>query len=104
MFSFTKRRLLCDRAALAKWGEMRARRFLEKKGCATLAQNYLCKTGELDLVMADPDGTIVFVEVKARTADDFAQPEDSITASKKQITLDQKSRETVRHYKSAFTF
>jgi len=129
MFSFTKRKLLRDRAALAKWGEKRAQKHLRKQGCTILARNYLCKTGELDLVCADPDGTIVFVEVKTRTAEDFAEPEDSVTASKKQrlsraaqyflqtrkienrpcrfdivaIVLDQTGPEVIRHYKGAFT-
>jgi len=129
MFAFTRRRLLSDRTALAKWGEKRALKFLKKLGFTTLARNYLCKTGELDLVMTEPDGTIVFVEVKTRSSRDIAEPEDSITASKKHrlsgaaqyflktqkienrpcrfdvvaITLDQTGRETVKHYKNAFT-
>ncbi len=129
MFAFTRRRLLSDRTALAKWGERRAQKFLKKYGCTTLARNYLCKTGELDLVMAESDGTIVFVEVKTRSNRDIAEPEDSVTASKRQrlsraaqyflktqkienrpcrfdviaITLDQQGRETVKHYKNTFT-
>ncbi len=128
MFSFKKRRLLSDRTALAKWGERRALKFLKKLGLTNLARNYLCKTGELDLVMAESDGTIVFVEVKTRSSRDIAEPEDSITASKKQrlsraaqfflktqkienhpcrfdvvaITLDRTGPETIKHYKNAF--
>ena len=129
MFAFTKRKLFSDRNALAKWGEKRAQKFLKKQGCTTLAKNYLCKTGELDLVMAETDGTIIFVEVKTRSTEDFAEPEDAITTSKKQrmsraaqyflnsynienqpcrfdvvtIKIDQMSRETVKHYENAFT-
>lgn len=129
MFAFTKRKLLSDRTALARWGEKRAQKLLKQQGCTILARNYSCKTGELDLVVADPDGTIVFVEVKTRSGQDFAPPEDSVTASKKQrlsraaryflkthnienrpcrfdvvaITLDQQCREIVKHYKNAFT-
>jgi putative endonuclease len=128
MFAFTRRRLLSDRTALARWGERRAMKFLKKLGLTTLARNYLCKTGELDLVMTEPDGTIVFVEVKTRTNRDIAEPEDSITASKKHklssatqyflkthkienhpcrfdvvaITLDQRGPENIKHYRSAF--
>jgi len=129
MFAFTRRRLLSDRTALAKWGEKRAQTFLKKYGCTTLARNYLCKTGELDLVMTESDGTIVFVEVKTRSSRDIAEPEDSVTASKRQrlsraaqyflktqkienhpcrfdviaVILDQQGHETVKHYKNAFT-
>jgi putative endonuclease len=128
MFYFTRRRLLSDRTALARWGERRAQKFLKKLGLTTIARNYLCKTGELDLVMAESDGTIVFVEVKTRTNRDIAEPEDSITASKKHrlssaaqyflkiqnienhpcrfdviaITLDQKGPEDIKHYRGAF--
>lgn len=128
MFAFTRRRLLSDRKALAKWGERRAQKFLKKLGLSTLARNYLCKTGELDLIMAESDGTIVFVEVKTRTNRDIAEPEDSITASKKHrlssaaqyflkthnienrpcrfdvvaITLDQNGSEIIKHYRNAF--
>jgi putative endonuclease len=128
MFAFTRRRLFSDRTALAKWGEKRALRFLKKQAYTTLARNYLCKTGELDLVMADPDGTIVFVEVKTRSTEDFAEPEDSITAAKKEkvsraaqyflkahkiedrpcrfdvvaIKIDQTGSETIKHYTDAF--
>lgn len=129
MFAFTKRKLFSDRNALAKWGEQRAQKFLKKQGYTTLAKNYLCKTGELDLVMAETDGTIIFVEVKTRSTEDFAEPEDAITTSKKQrmsraaqyflnsynienrpcrfdvvtIKIDQMGRETVKHYENAFT-
>ena len=129
MFAFTKRKLFSDRNALAKWGEKRAQKFLKKQGCTTLAKNYLCKTGELDLVMTETDGAIIFVEVKTRSTEDFAEPEDAITTSKKQrmsraaqyflnsynienrpcrfdvvtIKIDQMGRETVKHYENAFT-
>jgi len=48
-----------------------------------LARNFLCKSGEIDLVMVDTDGTIVFVEVKTRTDEAFAQAETSVTGTKK---------------------
>jgi Holliday junction resolvase-like predicted endonuclease len=38
---------------------------LQQQGLRLLAQNWLCKRGELDLVMLDGD-TVVFVEVRYR--------------------------------------
>jgi putative endonuclease len=128
LFAFIKRKLFSDSAALARWGEKRAEKFLKKQGLSTITRNYLCRTGELDLVMAAPDGTVVFVEVKTRTALDFSQPEDAVNSSKQHkssraaqdflstykienrpcrfdvvaIALDRQGRETVKHYKNAF--
>ena len=45
--------------------------------------NYSCKTGEIDLVMVDLSGTIVFVEVKTRTDESFTEAETVITSAKK---------------------
>ena len=46
--------------------EQRARQFLERRGLAFVAANVTMRGGELDLVMRTPDGTLVFVEVRAR--------------------------------------
>ncbi|KVV47216.1 hypothetical protein WK81_05890 [Burkholderia ubonensis] len=46
--------------------EARARQFLERRGLAFVAANVTMRGGELDLVMREPDGTLVFVEVRAR--------------------------------------
>ncbi len=78
-----RRRLLADRARLGRWGEKRCERCLKLKGFKTLARNFSCKTGELDLVMVDPDGALVFVEVKTRTGEAFTPVEASITGRKK---------------------
>jgi putative endonuclease len=48
-----------------------------------LARNFLCKSGEIDLIMVDTDGTIVFVEVKTRTDEAFARAETAVTETKK---------------------
>lgn len=46
--------------------EMRARQFLQGRRLAFVAANVTMRGGELDLVMREPDGTLVFVEVRAR--------------------------------------
>ena len=80
----SRRRLLGDRAQLGRWGERRCERFLKKKGLTTLARNYSCRSGELDLVMVDADRTIVFVEVRSRADEAFGPAEDTITPAKRQ--------------------
>jgi putative endonuclease len=45
--------------------EAYALRHLQQHGLQLIAQNWLCKRGELDLVMLDGD-TVVFVEVRYR--------------------------------------
>lgn len=54
--------------------EQRARRHLERHGLRWVASNF--KTpgrggGEIDLIMREPDGTLVFVEVRLRSRSDF---------------------------------
>lgn len=38
--------------------------------------------GEIDLIVRDRDGTLVFVEVRARSGDDFGGAAASVTATK----------------------
>ncbi|URV25083.1 YraN family protein [Burkholderia gladioli] len=46
--------------------EQQARRFLERQGLAFVAANLVVRGGELDLLMRERDGSLVFVEVRAR--------------------------------------
>ena len=78
-----RRRILADRKLLGRWGERRCERFLKRKGLRKLTRNFYCKTGEIDLVMVDTDGAIVFVEVKTRTDESFTPAEKVITPAKR---------------------
>lgn len=78
-----RQKLLNDRARLGRWSERRCERFLKAKGMQTLARNWRCKVGELDLVMVDADGSIVFVEVRSRKDEAFTSPEATITPDKR---------------------
>ena len=123
-----RRKLLADRELLGRWGEKRCEKFLKRKGLKKLARNFSCKTGEIDLVMVDTDGSIVFVEVKARADETLTPAESAITAPKKAkltktaryflathniedrpfrfdivtIILGQTGPEQIRHYQNAF--
>jgi putative endonuclease len=123
-----KQKLSADRTLLGKWGQKQTKKFLKKKGYKTLAENFSCKTGEIDLIMADSSGTVVFVEVKTRTNEDFADAEAAVTTAKKQrllrtakfftkkyklenlplrfdvviIIANQKNKPQMKHYENAF--
>ena len=124
-----RKRLLADPKRLGKWGEKRAERFLNARGLKTLTRNFTCKTGEIDLIMVDPDSSIVFVEVRTRAADAFQPPEATVTPAKRArlikaaryflathqienrpfridvvaITLPASRRPKIDHYPKAFT-
>lgn len=70
-------------------GEALARRALKRKGLKLLAENYRCPRGEIDLIFLDTstrrDGgveTLVFVEVKTRTSDEYTSPESAVNSDK----------------------
>ena len=66
-----------------KDAESQALRHLEQQGLRLLAKNWLCKRGELDLVMLDGD-TVVFVEVRYRQHAQWGDALASIDARKRQ--------------------
>jgi putative endonuclease len=65
-------------------GEKLAGRFLRRNGYKILYRNFRGRTGgEIDLVCRDRD-TLVFVEVKTRTGEDFGRPFDAVDRKKQQ--------------------
>ena len=78
-----RRRLLTDMKKLGRWGEKRCEKFLRAKGFKTLTRNFSCKAGEIDLIMVDPDSSLVFVEVKTRADERFGPVEQSVTYPKR---------------------
>lgn len=66
---------------LGRRGEATAAQYLERAGLRIVDRNWRCPAGEIDLVAVD-GSTLVIVEVKTRSTDDFGQPLESITASK----------------------
>jgi len=123
-----KRRLLADKELLGRWGEKHCEKFFKRKGLKTLTRNFSCKTGEIDLIMVDSDGTLVFIEVKTRATEDFSPSESAVTKAKKTrmlrttryflavndienrpfrfdvvtIVLGEKGPAQIRHYENAF--
>ena len=64
-------------------GENLACRFLRRSGYKILYRNFRGRTGgEIDVVCRDRD-TLVFVEVKTRTREDFGRPLDAVDRDKR---------------------
>jgi putative endonuclease len=74
---------LSSDAALGRYGEDLAHRFLERAGLAVIARNYRPRGGEaeVDLVARDGD-LLVFVEVKTRTTAEYGSPDRAIGTEK----------------------
>ena len=62
-----------DRAEIGRRGEAVAARYYLKQGCTLLVHNYRVKMGEIDLILLEPDGTLVFCEVKTRQPDSLIE-------------------------------
>jgi putative endonuclease len=71
-----------DRAARGSRGEDAALRVYERRGFRTLARNWRCPLGELDLVL-EHSGLLVFCEVKSRTGAAFCGGYEAVTWSKR---------------------
>ena len=65
-------------AALGRYGEQLAAEHLTALGMTVLARNWRCPQGELDLVLRDTDGTLVFCEVKTRSGTGFGEPSEAV--------------------------
>ena len=48
-----------NRAEVGRRGEAVAARFYQKQGCLLVAHNYSLPVGEIDLILREPDGTLV---------------------------------------------
>jgi putative endonuclease len=72
-----------SRQRLGRWGETLACRYLAERGYTIVARNVRTPYGEIDIIASQPDGSLVFVEVKTRRSAVFGPPEVSVTTAKK---------------------
>lgn len=80
------------RSRLGQKGERIAVRSLKRRGYRLRDTNYRAPSGEIDLVAEDGD-TVVFIEVKTRTSQEFGGPLESITPRKQHRIV-----QAARHY------
>ena len=59
-------------------GEELAVSYLRKQGYKIIDRNFRSRVGEIDIIAIDKD-TLVFIEVKARSSNEFGSPLDAIT-------------------------
>ncbi|MDG0027815.1 YraN family protein [Trinickia sp. Y13] len=67
--------------------EAHALDFLRRQRLRLVARNVSCRGGEIDLVMRDRDGSLVFVEVRARAGGRYGGAAASIGAHKRRRIL-----------------
>lgn len=65
------------------WGEALAAAYLQKKHYKLLASGYRCRFGEIDLIVSDRR-FLVFVEVKLRKNDRFANAREFVDRRKQE--------------------
>lgn len=72
-----------SRAAIGARGEQLAVDYLSQLGLRVIARNWRCRYGELDVIAADDIvRTVVFVEVKTRTGEQYGGVEQAVTPIK----------------------
>lgn len=62
--------------------EARALTYFEGLGWKLIERNFLCRAGEVDLILEDPQGTVVFVEVKYRFDPAYGAPQEFVSGRK----------------------
>lgn len=67
-------------------GERIAERWLKRHGCRILARNYRAGRHEIDLIAEEKaTGTVLFVEVKARSEGGLGRPAEAVDANKRRF-------------------
>ena len=68
---------------LGDLGEEHAARSLALKGYSIIARKFRCRFGEIDLIALEK-GTLVFIEVRSRSDEEYGLPYETINHVKKQ--------------------
>ena len=79
-----------------KEAEVAAEHYLQQQGYRILGRNVRFPNGELDIV-AQRDGTIVFVEVKARKSEEFGGASYAVTPQKQRRLIQLAAQYLARH-------
>ena len=78
------------------WGEVVAAGYLQKKQYQLVASGFRCRYGEIDLIVRNKK-YLVFVEVKLRKSDKFAQAKEFVNTGKQE-----RIRTTADYYLSRY--
>jgi putative endonuclease len=85
------------RQKLGELGEELAVRELASRGYAILARRYRTRYGEIDIV-CEQEGTIVFVEVRARATSEFGKAAETVTEWKQRKVAARAVEYLTRHH------
>lgn len=77
---------MMDNRQLGAWGEKKAANYLRLRGYKIIDMNCRYRQGEIDII-ASKRGYIVFVEVKLRKNDAYAEAKEFVTAAKQQRVM-----------------
>lgn len=72
---------------LGRAGETYAAGYYRDRGAEVIDRNVNFSVGELDLVVRESDGTVVFVEVKTRSTLDFGGAESVTPAKRRRLRV-----------------
>lgn len=73
---------MAEHNELGKWGEDIAARYMESKGYRVLLRDWKYEHRDLDIIATDDDGLCVFVEVKTRRDEKFANADEAVSPDK----------------------
>ena len=74
---------MAEHNELGKWGEDEATLYLENEGYVVIDRDWKAGKRDLDILAVSPDGkTLVVVEVKTRSGEEYQQPEEAVDARK----------------------
>lgn len=82
-FNVNKTTGMAEHNELGKWGEKLATDYLVQKGYLVCERDWKLGKRDLDIIaMTEDRKNVVFVEVKTRRNDVFAEPEEAVTSAK----------------------
>ncbi|MFB5759748.1 YraN family protein [Paenibacillus medicaginis] len=70
-----------NRRSKGTLGEEMAAQYLTGKGWRIIERNWRCRSGEVDII-AEKEGTLIFIEVRSRTGATHGTAAESVTARK----------------------
>ena len=74
---------MAEHNELGKWGEDEATLYHENEGYVVIDRDWRDGKRDLDILAVSPDGkTLVVVEVKTRSGEEYQQPEEAVDAKK----------------------
>ena len=74
---------MAEHNELGKWGEDEAACYLENEGYTIIDRDWKIGRRDLDIIAISPDGdTLVIVEVKTRTEEEYQKPEEAVDKRK----------------------